>query len=128
MKLLVDMNLAPAWCGFLAKAGHDPVHWWTVGPANAPDLALMDHAREHGQIVLTHYLDFGAILATTSASGPSVIQIRAPGPSIESCGDMVLTALQQFENELRDGAIVTVTQETARATVLPLQQRKGTAP
>lgn len=35
-----------------------------------------------------------AYAAWRRASGPSVIQIRAPGPSTELCGDMALPALQ----------------------------------
>ncbi len=46
-----------------------------TGPMNAPDKEIMDYATKHGHGVFTHDLDFGAILATTKADGPSVVQL-----------------------------------------------------
>lgn len=77
MKLLVDMNLSPAWCGALENHGCEALHWSGIGDARASDVATMTWAREHGFIVLTHDLDFTPLLATTSAAGPSVVQVRA---------------------------------------------------
>jgi len=37
MKLLIDMNLSPKWCNFLADAGVESSHWSTVGSYDAPD-------------------------------------------------------------------------------------------
>ncbi len=37
MKILIDMNLSPAWVEVLEKAGHTASHWSTVGSLNAPD-------------------------------------------------------------------------------------------
>ncbi len=71
MKLLVDMDLSPRWVDRMAEAGITAVHWSTVGQADAPDTRILNYAREHGMIVLTHDLDFGAILAATKQSGPS---------------------------------------------------------
>jgi predicted nuclease of predicted toxin-antitoxin system len=41
MKLLLDMNLSPAWLAVLAAHGHDAVHWSEVGAADAPDTHIM---------------------------------------------------------------------------------------
>lgn len=77
MNLLVDMNRSPKWLGVLAAAGIPATHWSTVGRHDAPDVEIMGYARQHGYIVLTHDLDFGAILAATQGRAPSVVQIRA---------------------------------------------------
>jgi predicted nuclease of predicted toxin-antitoxin system len=37
----------------------------------------MAYAKLHGRIVLTHDLDFSAILAATKGDKPSVVQVRA---------------------------------------------------
>jgi predicted nuclease of predicted toxin-antitoxin system len=66
MKLLVDMNLSPAWVDFLILAGVEAVHWSTVGPVNAADQKIMEYAVQLGFVVLTHDLDFSAILAWIS--------------------------------------------------------------
>ena len=76
MKLLVDMNLSPRWIGVLQEAGWEAMHWSTVGKVNAPDLEVMAYAASHDYVVLTHDLDFSAILAATHGEKPSVVQIR----------------------------------------------------
>ncbi len=68
MKFLIDMNLSPKWCGILRAAGWDSVHWSQVGAATAPDHEVMQSAAVDGRIVLTHDLDFGALLAATPFS------------------------------------------------------------
>jgi predicted nuclease of predicted toxin-antitoxin system len=50
MKLLIDMNLSPKWAGFLAAAGHDAVHWSSVGAGNAPDTEVMAVALQGNQV------------------------------------------------------------------------------
>jgi hypothetical protein len=62
MKLLVDMNLSPGWVNLLAAAGIEAVHWSSLGAASAPDTEIMAYAGARGYVVLTHDLDFSAIL------------------------------------------------------------------
>jgi predicted nuclease of predicted toxin-antitoxin system len=73
MKLLVDMNLSPRWVGALTGAGIEAVHWSTVGTTNAPDAQIMAYALANDFVVLTHDLDFSAILAATQGGKPSVV-------------------------------------------------------
>ena len=76
MRFLLDMNISPDLCSRLRAAGHEAIHWSSVGAQNARDEIIMGYAREHDQVVITHDLDFGAVLAITHATGPSVIQVR----------------------------------------------------
>jgi len=121
MKLLVDMNLSPGWVGYLADAGFDAVHWSAVGSGSAPDTELMDWAAEHGYIVLTADLDFGAILAATQSRSPSVIQVRSDILTPLSIGRAVVTVIRQAQQELLDGALVSVDPARARLRILPLR-------
>lgn len=68
MKLLIDMNLSPNWVQYLADAGIDAVHWSAVGQPNAADAELMRFASAGGLTILTHDLDFGAILASSGTA------------------------------------------------------------
>jgi predicted nuclease of predicted toxin-antitoxin system len=68
------MNLSPAWVPVLRAAGYDARHWSAVGDPRAPDPQIMEWARAHGHVVFTHDLDYGTLLATTRAEGPSVIK------------------------------------------------------
>lgn len=65
MKLLVDMNLSPRWIPLLTNGGWEAVHWSNVGKGNAPDSEIMAYAAQHDYVVLTHDMDFSAILAAT---------------------------------------------------------------
>lgn len=76
MKWLVDRNLSPWWYGVLQAQGWDGADGAQVGIASARDREVMVWAIEHQWIVLTHDLDFGAMLAATRATGPSVVQVR----------------------------------------------------
>src|SRR5690606_41682908 len=76
MKILIDMNLSPEWVDEFKKHGIAAVHWTSVGKFDAPDVLLMEWARNSGYIIFTHDLDFGTALALTNAEKPSVIQVR----------------------------------------------------
>jgi predicted nuclease of predicted toxin-antitoxin system len=121
MKLLVDMNLSPEWVSVLKAAGHDAVHWSTVGDIRAADTQLMAWARHEGRTVFTHDLDFGAILALTRGTGPSVIQVRTQDVTPSAIGDIVLIALRQFRSELERGALLVVEESRHRVRILPLK-------
>ena len=77
MKIVVDVNLAVRWAEVLCARGIEAVHWTEIGAANAQDIEIMSYARQNGFSVFTNDLDFSAILVSTQASSPSVIQIRA---------------------------------------------------
>ena len=72
MKILIDMNLTPQWGEYFSKAGIESVHWSDIGDPAVPDRDLFQWAKDNGFIVLTHDLDFGAILAATKADSPSL--------------------------------------------------------
>lgn len=120
MKVLVDMNLSPRWIDALAQSGIASSHWSSVGRHDAPDREIMAYARAQDCVVLTHDLDFGAILAATQVSKPSVVQVRADDTRPEAIGQAVVDALREMAAELRDGALVVVEPGRARLRVLPL--------
>jgi predicted nuclease of predicted toxin-antitoxin system len=120
MKILVDMNLAPAWVRFLAANGFEAVHWSGIGPGDAADGALMEWAVEYGHVILTADLDFGAILAATRHRLPSVIQLRSDLLTHEAVGEAVLTAIRQCRDELREGALLSIDLGRSRLRILPI--------
>ena len=123
MKLLIDMNLSPRWVGVLADAGIEAVHWSNCGASKAPDSEIMAYARQQGHVVLTHDLDFGAILAATHGEKPSVVQIRADDVRPEAIGKPLVVALQQMASELKEGALITVDPSRTRLRLLPLRSK-----
>lgn len=125
MKLLVDMNLSPRWIDLLVDAGIEAAHWSTLGKYNAPDSEIMAYANANDYVVLTHDLDFSAILAATHGKKPSVVQIRAEDVSPDVIGLQVIAALRQMASELEDGALLTVDPNRTRMRLLPFQLRTG---
>lgn len=124
MKLLVDMNLSPRWIGMLKDSGVEAVHWSAIGKGNAPDAEIMAYAIANDYIVLTHDLDFSAILAVTHGEKPSVVQIRAEDVSPSVVGMQVVAALRQMESELQAGALLTIDPSRTRLNLLPLQRKE----
>ncbi len=120
MKFLVDMNLSPQWCAVLAAEGWDAVHWSQVGEVSADDRTIMEWARKDGRIVLTHDLDFGAILAATETDAPSVVQIRVQDVLPTTLGPRMVSILRTYELSLTAGALIVVEPGRQRVRILPL--------
>ena len=114
------MNLSPRWRTTLGEAGHQAQHWSDVGQPTASDVTVMRWARERGHVLLTHDLDFTALLAASQAAGPSVIQVRAQDVLPETLAPLVLRALADYEVELGQGAVLTLEPDRARIRLLPL--------
>lgn len=115
------MNLSPRWVKLLGDADIEAVHWSNIGAANARDLDIMSFARARDYVVLTHDLDFGAILAATHGKKPSVIQVRSEDVSPDIIGKQVVAALRQMAADLEQGALVTVNPKRTRVRILPLR-------
>jgi predicted nuclease of predicted toxin-antitoxin system len=120
MKLLVDMNLSPAWAHSLRAAGWEAVHWTALGGPGATDGEIMRLARDQGWVVFTHDLDFGTLLAHAQSGKPSVFQVRARDVTPDHLGPLVIKTLRQFSAELEAGALVTVDEARQRVRLLPL--------
>ena len=122
MKVLVDMNLSPRLVALLSEAGFEAAHWSQVGQTTAPDAEIKAHAKIHGFLVLTHDLDFSAILASTNADKPSVVRIRAIDLTPENLVGPVVKGLRQCEQALADGALLTIDAIRLRLRLLPLNK------
>ncbi|MFH7242717.1 MAG: DUF5615 family PIN-like protein [Spirulina sp.] len=120
MKIVLDMNLSPDWVPVLNASGHSAIHWLDVGDPGASDKTIMAWASENDYVVFTHDLDFGAILASSQNTTPSVIQLRSQNIFPDTAADLLLNALQQFAGELETGALITINENKARARVLPI--------
>jgi predicted nuclease of predicted toxin-antitoxin system len=119
MKIIVDVNLAVRWADMLSTRGIDAVHWSSIGAANAQDNEIMSYARQNGYSVFTNDLDFSAILVSTHASGPSVIQIRAEDTRPEAHLDKVADILIKFSAAIEQGTLITVNPNKTRLHILP---------
>jgi predicted nuclease of predicted toxin-antitoxin system len=119
MKIIVDVNLAIRWANMLSSRGIEAVHWTAIGAANAQDIEIMSYARQNGYSVFTNDLDFSAILVSTRAADPSVIQIRAEDTRPEAHLDRVAEVLIKYSTAIEQGTIITIDPHKTRMHILP---------
>jgi predicted nuclease of predicted toxin-antitoxin system len=118
--LLLDQGLPRSTTNCLRVVGLEADHAGDVGLATAPDSAILARARDHAQIVVTLDADFHAQLALSGAAGPSVIRIRIEGLKAQQLADLLVRVLEQCGEDLKTGAMVTVTESSVRIRRLPL--------
>lgn len=120
MRVLLDLNVSPSLCQQFEAAGHEAVHWSTIGELTASDDIIMRYARQNGLVLITHDLDFGALLAATRAKGPSVVQLRAQDALADTFVKLISATLTRFEAELSAGALIVVDETRSRVRILPI--------
>ena len=121
MKFLLDQNRSPRLAELLRNAGHDAVHTSELGLEQAEDDDVLDAAREQGRIVVSGDTDFGAPLALSGETSPSVILFRARNrPSAEDQVAVILGYLADLADDLDAGAVVVVADDRMRVRRLPL--------
>ena len=120
MKLLVDMNLSPRWVETIRSAGFEAVHWSSVGRNSATDEEVLGWASSNDHVLLTHDLDFGAILAASGDRKPSVLQLRCEDVTPEAMSAKVLGVVRDHGAQLHAGALVSIDPARARLRILPL--------
>lgn len=81
----------------------------------------MQTAQDRGAVVLTNDLDFGAMLASSGAEGPSVIQIRAADLRPQALAPILVETIQPQSSELTSGVLVTLESARKRVRLLALK-------
>jgi len=121
MKVLLDMNVSPDLVGPLVDAGYEASHWSVPGEIHASDGEIVAHARAHGFTIITHDLDFGIMLVASGDSKPSVVQVRIADLLSPALAQHVIFALRHAEEELIDGALVTIDPNKVRIRRLSIE-------
>ena len=63
MRFLLNMNVPRELGRRLRDEGHEYRHVGDIGMAQASDVVIVEEARTHGKVILTHDLDYGHLLA-----------------------------------------------------------------
>ncbi|PMB17136.1 DUF5615 family PIN-like protein [Fischerella thermalis] len=120
MKFLADMGISPRTVNWLKAAGYDALHLIEEGLERLPDNKILVKARSEGRILLTVDLDFGYLLAISGAILPSVIIFRLGNESYEIINERMAVVLNQFEEDLAAGAVISVNDNAVRVRRLPI--------
>lgn len=99
MRFFVDESLSPLIASALREAGQDAVHARELGMAGALDREVFEHARTESRIIISADTDFGTLLATLHAPGPSVILFRGEATDLPA---RQIAFLKKYLPELRD--------------------------
>ena len=124
MKFLADMGISPTTVAFLCSLNHDAVHLHEEQLDRLPDPDILAKARQEERIVLTSDLDFGEILAHSRAILPSVVIFRLSDMRPASVNKYLELILVQFADDLRAGAILSVTDKRVRVHRLPISKNQ----
>jgi predicted nuclease of predicted toxin-antitoxin system len=92
------------WAQYLQPSGFAPLV--TDWSSDTADEEIMAYAAKEGFVVLTHDLEFSAILAATKGNKPSVVQIRARNITSEALGVTIISALRHASVQLDAGALL----------------------
>ena len=122
MKLLLDQGLPRGTVRHLADRGVTAEHVGDLGLARATDSHILDVARERGSTMVTLDADFHALLATSRATGPSVVRIRIEGLDGQKLASLLVHVLSIAGAEIEAGAVVSVTAHQIRVRLLPIGQ------
>jgi len=121
MSLLLDQGLPRSTVQHLAAIGIASLHVGDLGMASSPDPVILAHAVQNGLSVVTFDADFHTVLATTSATKPSVIRIRIEGFKGDAVAQLLEQVLHVAAAELVAGALVSVTPPNlVRVRLLPI--------
>ena len=94
MRLLLDNNLSPRLVDVLLAAGWDVVHVASLELRSAPDRIVLEAARRDGRHLVSADTDFGALLASSHATGPSVVLVRRViGRRVNDLADILIANL-----------------------------------
>ncbi|MBA4180006.1 MAG: hypothetical protein C0506_05395 [Anaerolinea sp.] len=109
-----------SWLADLRAAGFEATLWSDVGPRDAGDDTICAWAFANGHVVLTYDLDFGTILQSTGAVGPSVVILRARDGRPQRARADVYLVLSKFRFALEEGALIIIDHLHHRVRMLPL--------
>lgn len=120
MKLLLDQGLPLSAAALLRDVGIDTIHVSEIGLFAAEDAEIIQKAREKERVVVTLDADFHTLLALDEAISPSVIRIRIERLRAQALIQLLLRVISNCEEELKQGAAVTVEPSKIRIRCLPL--------
>ena len=121
VRFLLDMNLPRSLVRRLCDDGHAARHVADLGLDRASDAEIVKVARAAEEVILTHDLDFGQLLAFSGESRPSVIIFRFERANAATIYQRLQSIWPLVHEALANGAVVVVRDDALRVRRLPLR-------
>jgi predicted nuclease of predicted toxin-antitoxin system len=97
------------------------VHVGALGLRAASDRLVLQAARDDDRVLVSADTDFGTLLAASHEPGPSVVLVRRViGRRVEQLAGLLVANLPQVADDLRDGSIVVIGDDSVRVRRLPI--------
>ncbi len=122
MRFLLDMNVPRTLGVRLASRGHECRHVADIGMDRASDLAIVEEARAKREVIVTHDLDYGQLLAFSGEPGPSVVIFRLRDTHPNNLYARICDVWPQVEAPLTAGAVVLLEDAVLRIRKLPIEK------
>ena len=104
----------------LTEAGWDTVRVSTPLSEGSSDEAILSYAAEKDRVVCAQDLDFSDLLALTGRDRPSLVTVRISNTAPEIVASRLLDVLPVAADDLEQGSVVTIEEETVRIRTLPI--------
>lgn len=120
MRFLLNMNLPRGLCRHLQSQGFSCRHVGDLGMARASDMDIIAEARRKDEVILTHDLGYGHLVAFSGESKRSVLIFRMRNIRIDNLFRRPSQAWQDIEEPLSRGAVVIIEDASVRIGMLPI--------
>ena len=120
LRLLADMNISPITVQALTEAGWDTIRVSARLPDDSSDETILSYAADEDRVVCTQDLDVSDLLALTGRDRPSLVTVRISNPAPEIVTSRLLRVLPTVVDDLEEGCVVTIEEETVRVRTLPI--------
>ena len=105
----------------MEKRGHVCRHMGDIGMSRAKDVEIVAEAKKTGEVIMTHDLDYGHLLAFSGESAPSVIMLRLRDLRTNEIMSRLDAVWKDIESPLMDGAIISLSDKSLRIRTLPIE-------
>ena len=120
MKFLLDVGISPELGRLLESIGHSfrfvPDHY----SSKSSDAEILNIAAENGEVVITHDLDFGMLLAFSRQAMPSVVLFRIHKISPSRFFALMTANWSVIDWPLQEGSFVVFDENGLRIRRLPI--------
>jgi predicted nuclease of predicted toxin-antitoxin system len=120
MKFLLDVGISPRLGELLMQQAHSYRHLPNHYSPKTNDVDILQIAIDNQEVIITHDLDFGALLAFSGNNQPSTILFRIHDIVPQLFHNLIINNWQTIEEPLIEGALVVIETHSVRIRKLPL--------
>ena len=120
IKFLADMNISPLTVEQLKNHKWDIIRVSEIMDIRSKDTEILLYAKENDRVIITHDIDFSMLLAISGLKKPSVINLRLEENRPDLVTNRLLMVVAGMENELTEGAVLSVDEVSIRYRLLPI--------